>query len=568
MSSYTEYNANGAYFRGPHYSKSQPSRPTRDPKQTNAYLVGSGIASLAAAVHLIRDAKVPTSQIHILESSPVPGGSMDGAGNSETGYILRGGRMLNFSYLCTYDLLSRVPSLTDPKKTVKQEINEFNAIPAHKTNAHARLVAKGPSGPEIMDVTRMELNNKERLDLIKLAEESEKSLGSKRISECFTPEFFDTKFWYMWDTMFAFEPWHSAVEFKRYLHRFVQEFPRINSLAGVDRTPYNQYDSIILPIETYLKAQGVEFRYDTKVTSLSFSPDDLITAHEIHFASSKSGATGLIHVQKHDIVFVTLGSMTAASSIGSNTKPPKPLPSPEMGLRAPDGAWQLWSSLANPEVNPHYEQFGNPANFYSRVEESNWLSFTTTLHSPEFLERIEKFSGNKSGTGALMTFKDSAWLMSIVVPHQPHFINQAASTEVFWGYGLFPSKGGDFVRKPMSECSGEEIFQELLGHLNFPSELANGVITIPCMLPYITSQFLTRKAGDRPEVLPKGSRNLALLGQYVEVPKDTVFTVEYSVRSAQMAVHEFMGTKHKPKDIYMGEHNVKVLVDALRILLT
>lgn len=239
-----------------------------------------------------------------------------------------------------------------------------------------------------------------------------------------------------------------------------------------------------------------------------------------------------------------------------------------MGLRAPDGAWQLWSSLANPEVNPHYEQFGNPANFYSRVEESNWLSFTTTLHSPEFLERIEKFSGNKSGTGALMTFKDSAWLMSIVVPHQPHFINQAASTEVFWGYGLFPSKGGDFVRKPMSECSGEEIFQELLGHLNFPSELANGVITIPCMLPYITSQFLTRKAGDRPEVLPKGSRNLALLGQYVEVPKDTVFTVEYSVRSAQMAVHEFMGTKHKPKDIYMGEHNVKVLVDALRILLT
>jgi len=202
MSNYSEYNENGAFFRGPHYTNSRAAKPTRDPKQTNAYLVGGGIASLAAAVHLIQDANVPASQIHILESGPVPGGSMDGAGNSESGYILRGGRMLNFSYLCTYDMLSRVPSLTDPKKTVKQEIDEFNAIAGNKTNAHARLVAKGVNGPEIMDVTRMGLNNKQRLDLVKLAEESEMSLGAKRISECFTEDFFNTKFWYMWDTMY------------------------------------------------------------------------------------------------------------------------------------------------------------------------------------------------------------------------------------------------------------------------------------------------------------------------------------------------------------------------------
>ena len=79
---------------------------------------------------------------------------------------------------------------------------------------------------------------------------------------------YDVRVWYfltgfqeLMFSRFAFQPWHSAVEFKRYLHRFIQEFPRINSLAGVDRTPYNQYDSIILPIETYLKAQGVEFHY-------------------------------------------------------------------------------------------------------------------------------------------------------------------------------------------------------------------------------------------------------------------------------------------------------------------
>lgn len=121
----------------------------------------------------------------------------------------------------------------------------------------------------------------------------------------------------------------------------------------------------------------------------------------------------------------------------------------------------------------------------------------------------------------------------------------------------------------MSECTGAEILQELLGHLNFPEQpTLENTITIPCMMPYITAQFLTRKHGDRPEVVPKGSTNLALMGQFVEIPKDTVFTVEYSVRCAQMAVHELMGTKEKPKDIYMGEHNVKVLVEALRMLLT
>lgn len=261
--------------------------------------------------------------------------------------------------------------------------------------------------------------------------------------------------------------------------------------------------------------------------------------------------------------------MTACSSLGTNTTSPKPLPAVEQALTAPDGAWQLWAELANPEVNPHHAAFGNPSNFYTRTSESNWLSFTVTLKNPEFLAKLEIATGNKAGTGALVTFKDSNWLMSIVVPHQPHFLNQPEDVQVFWGYGLFPNKIGNIVQKPMSECSGAEILQELLGHLNFPEHpTLENAITIPCMMPYITAQFLTRKHGDRPEVIPKGSTNLALLGQFVELPRDTVFTVEYSVRCAQTAVHELMGTKEKPKDIYMGEHNVKVLVDALRMLLT
>ena len=192
-----------------------------------------------------------------------------------------------------------------------------------------------------------------------------------------------------------------------------------------------------------------------------------------------------------------------------------------------------------------------------------------TLNDPEFFDRMEKWTGNKAGTGALVTFKESAWLFSIVIPHQPQFLNQGEGTKVFWGYGLFPNHVGNFVKKPMSECAGEEIVKELLRHLQFPEQpILENSLTIPCMMSFITSQFLTRKAGDRPEVIPKGSTNLALLGQYVEIPKDTVFTVEYSVRKALIAVHEFIRTQHRPKDIYKGERSPKVLVRALRMLLT
>jgi oleate hydratase len=277
----------------------------------------------------------------------------------------------------------------------------------------------------------------------------------------------------------------------------------------------------------------------------------------------------VIHVHPNDLVFLTLGSMTACSSLGSNTTAPKPLPPVDAAIEAPDGSWKLWASLANPIFNPHHAEFGNPSNFYSRIPESNWLSFTVTLADSQFISMYEKWSGNAAGTGALVTFKDSKWLMSIVVPHQPHFIGQPENVHVFWGYGLFPARHGNFIHKPMAECTGEEILTELLSHLAFPLHpILEEAITIPCMLPFITSQFLTRKYEDRPKVIPHGSKNLALMGQYVEIEGDTVFTVEYSVRAAQLAVHEFMHTAEKVTPIYRGDHSPKVLVEALRMLIT
>jgi oleate hydratase len=173
------------------------------------------------------------------------------------------------------------------------------------------------------------------------------------------------------------------------------------------------------------------------------------------------------------------------------------------------------------------------------------------------------------GEGGLITFADSSWLTSIVLPHQPHFIGQPEDVNVFWGYGLFVDKPGDFVKKPMSACTGREIMTEILGHLHIESEasqILNTSICIPCMMPFITSQFLRRERGDRPEVVPKGSTNLAFTGQFCELPDDVVFTVEYSIRSAQTAVYDLLRLNRRPPTVYKGQYDPRVLYKAFTTL--
>ncbi len=132
-----------------------------------------------------------------------------------------------------------------------------------------------------------------------------------------------------------------------------------------------------------------------------------------------------------------------------------------------------------------------------------------TLKDKHFFDRMEALSGNRAGTGGLVTFKDSNWFMSVVLAHQPHFANQPENVQVFWGYALHPDRIGNFVAKSMSDCTGEEILRELCGHLNFELEVFSAANCIPCRMPYITSMFMPRAPGDRPLPIPKNSKNLA-----------------------------------------------------------
>jgi oleate hydratase len=157
----------------------------------------------------------------------------------------------------------------------------------------------------------------------------------------------------------------------------------------------------------------------------------------------------------------------------------------------------------------------------------------------------------------------------MIVPYQPHFINQPADTAVFSAYGLIPHKLGNFVQKRMFDCSGAEFLVEFCSHLGFTAELPQIVASatcIPCMMPYMTSQFLIRQEGDRPHVVPEGSTNLAFIGQYCEIKDDVVFTVEYSVRSAQMAVYKLLRIDKEPPALYQGQRDLPVFIDAIETM--
>ncbi|EHE97251.1 hypothetical protein HMPREF9469_03906 [ [[Clostridium] citroniae WAL-17108] len=522
----------------------------RDYGSRKAYLVGGGLATMAAAAYLVRDCKFPGKQITIYEGMHILGGSNDGIGTPEKGFVCRGGRMLNEeTYENFWELFDSIPSLRQPGRSVTEEILSFDH--AHPTCAKARLVDKDGV---IQDVKSMGFNQADRMALLKLLLTDEKKLDNLTIQDWFkeTPHMFETNFWYMWQTTFAFQKWSSLYEFRRYMNRMIFEFSRIETLEGVTRTPLNQYDSVIRPLEAYLRKAGVTFVENCEVTDIDFEDGHGITAKTLYLkrrventddmgengeaAAKDSYVFETVALNSNDICIMTNACMTDSATLGDfHTPAPMPVQKPISG--------ELWAKVAAKKPG-----LGNPEPFFTKPHETNWLSFTVTCKGDAMLKVIEEFTGNVPGSGALMTFKDSSWLMSSVVAAQPHFVNQPMDTTIFWGYGLYTDAVGDYVKKPMKDCTGQELLNEYLHHLHIPedqiAELMKTVINvIPCYMPYVDAQFEPRKYSDRPQVIPAGSTNFAMVSQFVEIPDDMVFTEEYSVRAARTAVYGLLDVK-------------------------
>ncbi|WP_297468542.1 oleate hydratase [Thermococcus sp.] len=532
------------------YKRVTPRR-IPDIKERKAYMVGGGIASLAAAVFLIRDARMPGENIYIIEKTPVNGGCLDGSGDPEKGYLLRGGRMFEEHYEATWDLLGSIPSLDDPEKTILDEVVEFNR--EYVGSSKCRLV--GTPGKKV-DFSKYGLTLRHLNELNELILTPEEKLGGVTIEQWFSKDFFETNFWYFWATMFAFQPWHSVAEMRRYMLRFMHKVPGLNRIEGILRTPYNQYDSIILPIQKWLEERGVNFIMGTRVVDVEIEEKN--GKKYVTKLYTKGQHEGSIEVGEKDLVFITLGSMVDNSTYGDLDHPP-------VLNRGEGDSWRLWRKLV--EKDP---SLGNPDVFAGDIDRTKWESFTITFRGDKFIKMLEEFTGNRTGTGGLVTFKDSSWLMSIVAFRQPHFRNQPKDVTVIWGYGLFVDGEGDYIKKPMSQATGREIFLELLYHLGWldkKDELMETVINVrTAMMPYITAHFMPRKPGDRPPVIPENYANLALMGQYVEIPGECVFTVEYSVKSAMIGVYGFLDLGREVPPAYTPYQEVPVLLKAVETL--
>ncbi len=521
-----------------------------------AYLVGGGIASLSAAAFLIRDGHMPGKNIHILEESSVYGGSMDGAGNAKDGYSARGGREIEEHFECFMELFGFIPSLTNPDRTVLDEFREFNI--AEPIESHCRLV---DNAGQKADFSTLGLSPAHAMQLGKLTLMTEEALGTTTIEEFFDPSFLETNFWYFWCSMFAFETWHSVVEVKRYMERFMHLISGMNRLKGILHTQYNQYDSLILPLIKWLESQGVNFDKGHQVVDLDFEfSNGEKTVTKIHMLVN--GQPKTILTTRNDLVLVTNGSMTENSSKGD-------LNHPAVINRSVTerGCWSLWEKLAAKSPD-----FGRPEVFCGDIDKTKWLSFTITLTDDDIVfPQLLKLTGDRPGMGGVVTIKDSNWLMSWTSPSQPHFINQPENVKVLWAYGLFPDAEGNYIKKKMCDCTGRELLEELCYHMGLkdriPEILAHTTNVIPCMMPYITAQFMPRVKGDRPEVVPQGSTNFAFLGQFAEVPDDCVFTVEYSVRTAMTAVYKQLHLDKEVIPVYPSKYDVRVLLIAIRTCL-
>jgi oleate hydratase len=515
------------------------------------YMVGGGIAALSAAVLLVRDGGVPGNRITILEHQGRLGGSLDGSGDAQAGYLIRGGRMFEPQFVCTLDLLSSIPAPDDPAVSIRDDILAFNRMVPGR--GECRLVRDGHKAG---DRYKLGLGAEEIVALNRLLLTPEGRIEGRSIEDWFAPDFFGTNFWIMWSTMFSFQPWHSVAEMRRYMRRFLHLFPGLARTEGILRTRYNQYESIIAPILAWLSERRVDLRTGSSVADVTVEGDPngrWVT--QLHLSTGN-----IIDIAAEDRVYLTLGSMTDATVIGDRDAPPPSEDGPAPGF-------DLWRRLA-----ARHEGFGRPEVFAGQPDRTCWTSFTVTLASPGFVTFMEDFSSNRTGTGGLVTFAESGWLMSIVMFHQPHFRGQPADRAVFWGYGLRGDRPGDVVAKPMAQATGGEILEELAHQLRLTAEqradFFDGAQVIPCRMPFITSQFMPRQPGDRPPVIPRGAANFAVIGQFCEIPRDCVFTVEYSVRSAWTAVHGLTGLVAPPPAVVRSDRDARALLRAAQVLLT
>ena len=543
------------YSSGNYEAFARPRKPEGVDRKS-AYIIGSGLAALTAACYLVRDGQMKGERVHVFEKDPLPGGACDGY-KYDVGYVMRGGREMDNHFEVMWDLLRSIPSLETEGASVLDEYYWLNKADPNYSLCRATV----NRGKDAHTDGKFGLSDKGAMEIMKLFFTPDEQLEDKKITDFFDDEVLNSNFWLYWRTMFAFENWHSALEMKLYLKRYIHHIGGLPDFTALRFTRYNQYESIILPMVTYLKDHGVQFYYDTKVVDVQFSLEPG-KKQAAGITVDHKGAVETIDLTEDDLLFITNGGCVESCTVGAQNKAAGFNPAIK-----PGNGWDLWKRIAALD-----DSFGHPEKFCSQPELTNWESATiTTLDEkiPQYIQKICKrdpFSG-RTVTGGIVTVKDSKWLMSWTLNRQQQFRAQPKDQLCVWVYGLFSDRPGDYVKKPMRDCTGREICMEWLYHLGVPvediAELAeHSANTVPVMMPYIDAFFMPRAKGDRPDIVPKDAVNFAFLGQFAETGRDTIFTTEYSMRTGMEAVYRLLNIDRGVPEVWGSTYDVRALVDA------
>lgn len=549
------------YSSGTYEAFAHPEKPEGVEKKS-AYIIGTGLAGLTAAFYLVRDGQMPGNHIHLLEKLELAGGSCDGYKDIHKGFYMRGGREMDNHFEIMWDVFRDVPSIETPNVSV---LDEYYWLNKHDPN-YSLCRATVNKGEDAHTDKLFKLDKDSAMALSQLFITPEANLENKKISDVLPESFWETNFWLYWQTMFAFQKWSSALEMKRYLCRYVHHIDGLPDFSALRFTKYNQYESMILPLIEYLKKHDVDVQFGMDVKNVAIEDvDGKKTAKELIYV--KNNKEQSIPLTADDLVFITNGCCTDTSCYGDQTH------APDLShiVNGQGESWDLWKNIAK---QAKHDEYGHPDVFCSDTEATNWMSATVETSNEDIIQHIMNICkrdprAGKVTTGGIVTVKDSVnnWFLSWTINRQPQFRSQNKDTVLVWLYALHTDTEGNYIKKAMRDCTGEEICQEWLYHIGMDESKIkdyseNACNTTTCFMPYINAFFQPRKNVDRPKVVPEGAVNFAFIGQFAETPRDTIFTTEYSMRTGMESVYTLLKVDRGVPEVWGSQYDIRELLRA------
>lgn len=549
------------YSSGTYEAFAHPEKPEGVEKKS-AYIIGTGLAGLTAAFYLVRDGQMPGNHIHLLEKLELAGGSCDGYKDVHKGFYMRGGREMDNHFEIMWDVFRDVPSIETPNVSV---LDEYYWLNKHDPN-YSLCRATVNKGEDAHTDKLFKLDKDSAMALSQLFITPEADLEEKKISDVLPKSFWETNFWLYWQTMFAFQKWSSALEMKRYLCRYVHHIDGLPDFSALRFTKYNQYESMILPLIEYLKKHDVDVQFGMDVKNVIIEDvDGKKTAKELIYV--KDNKEQSIPLTADDLVFITNGCCTDTSCYGDQTH------APDLShiVNGQGESWDLWKNIAK---QAKHDEYGHPDVFCSDTEATNWMSATVETSNEDIIQHIMNICkrdprAGKVTTGGIVTVKDSVnnWFLSWTINRQPQFRSQNKDTVLVWLYALHTDTEGNYIKKAMRDCTGEEICQEWLYHIGMDESKIkdyseNACNTTTCFMPYINAFFQPRKNVDRPKVVPEGPVNFAFIGQFAETPRDTIFTTEYSMRTGMESVYTLLNVDRGVPEVWGSQYDIRELLRA------